>query len=159
MKQSLEQDTWQVSDIPYTYKVYFDLILHGIRTQRKESIADKQDEEDIFRSSRPDINDLEIVKKLAIGDNFSVRENISMRENQVNTELNNENKQHEKESVEIKKSELILANRRFKINSSVLVLIRLICDYYNVSFKFDNLTETALSKLFDLLKVFLLAKN
>ena len=148
MKQSLEQDTWQVSDIPYTYKVYFDIILHGIKKERKESFAEKQDneEEDIFRSSRPDINDLEIVKKLAIGDG------TTMRENQI-TESNNEGEKHEKELVEIKKSELVLDNRRFKINSSVLVLIRLICDYYNISFKFDYLTETSLSKLFDLLKV------
>jgi len=124
-------------------------LLHGITNQRKESFAEKQDneEEDIFRSSRPDINDLEIVKKLAVGDN------LTMRENQINANLLNEDENNDAGIVEIKKSELILANRKFKINNSILVLIRQICDYYNIAFKFDYLTETSLSKLFDLLKV------
>jgi len=148
IKHTLEQDTWMVSDIPYTYRIYFDLIFNGEGAHHKGSVSEKPelDEEDIFRSARPDITDLEVVRRLALGETPKQRE--------FPTNLPNEyNEKTEKSVFEIKKSELIVNKQRFKLNGSLLVLIKLACDYYNVAYKFYQLRELTLTKMFDLLKV------
>lgn len=154
LKQSLEQDSWTVADIPYTYKTYFD-ILFKIDQQTKPSTRERSGtDDDIFRSARPDVNDLDVIRKLALGDALTLRDNIQSTTEIGETERNEKDEKDEKEVVEIKKNELVVNGRRFKVNHALLVLIKVLCDYYNLAFKFVQLKETAISKLFDLVKVF-----
>jgi len=68
--------------------------------------------------------------------------------------VNDYSEKTEKSIFEIKKSELIVNKQRFKLNGSLLVLIKLTCDYYNVAYKFESLRELTLTKMFDLLKFY-----
>ena len=160
MKHTLEQDTWVVSDIPYTYRIYFDLIFNGEGSHRKASFSEKPelDDDDLFnRSSRPDINDLEVVRRLAMGETPKQKEFLFPGTPGAGAigglPGNDDHEKPEKSIFEIKKSELIVNKQRFKLNGSLLVLIRLTCDYFNVAFKFESLRELTLTKMFDLLKV------
>ena len=145
----MENDAWVVSDIPYTYKTYFD-ILFGVKLAANKSPSKERNDvdEDIFRSSRPDVNDLEVIKKLALSDTFIQRDNNQTMEiTQQDIEFD------EKEIVEIKKNELVVQEKRFKVNSSLLVLIKMTCDYYNIACKFNQISELTISRLFDIIKV------
>ena len=138
-----------VSDIPYTYKSFFEILLNVNHDLNKTDQADKPEgDDDIFKSARPDVNDLEIVKKLALGDAFSQRENL------LTIDPGHENDKNDKEVFEIKKNELIVHNKKFKVTTSFLLLIKILCDYYNVSLKIPQLREPALTKLFSFIRVF-----
>ena len=152
LRQSLEQETWLPADIPYTYGIYFNIIF-GIKmaSSNKESDVNtslRKGSDDILRSSRPfSIQDANLTSQLNGDDESVLVDDVSRIE-----ELNKNGKLAE-EFYSIKKNEIYIKEKRFKTINSFLLLLRIICEDFNIAVRFNSLGKDAVSSIFDIIKV------
>jgi len=148
LRQTLEQESWQPADIPYTYGIYFNQIF-GIEVNKPRDldISVRKMSEDLLKSSRPfSVNDTSMMNTLA--------EDESVIADEVPKVEEDSNGKPAEEIYCIKKNEIFIGDQRFKATGSFLLLIKMICDNYNIALKFSSIESESISKLFEILKFY-----
>lgn len=146
LKQSLEQETWQPADIPYTYGVYFNLFF-GIDPHKGLMPDRRKLSEDILKSSRPDGIDM-LGHHITNETDPIFTEEVSKTEDTVV-----KNGKHPEEIYSIKKNEIFVNNMRFKTTTSFLLLMQIIYEDYHIALRFRSVGSEAVSKILEIIKV------
>jgi len=102
--------------------------------------------EDLLKSSRPfSVNDTSMMNTL--------HDEESVIADDVPKIEEDSNGKPAEEIYSIKKNEIFVGEQRFKATGSFLLLVKMICDNYNLALKFSSIESEAIAKLFETLKV------
>jgi len=147
LRQSLEQESWTPADIEYTYSLYFSFFVEPDNDLEKHPER-LETTEDILKSSRPDVNDLEIVKHLATEDETADSSRDSRRtQDTIKSHQNGE-------MVSIQKNELYINKKRYRVTGSFLLLIQICYEYFTIASKFNYIGMDTIGKLFEIIKLY-----
>lgn len=141
LKQSLEQESWQPADIPYTYSLYFNLFF-GIGIRKENKVPSRKASEDMLRLSRNNLDESNVNEdgSILVEDLSKIEE--SLKNNKVPEEI-----------FSIKKNEIFVNNMRFKTTTSFLLLIKIIYENFNIALRFSSIGSESISKVFEIIKV------
>ena len=108
--------------------------------------------DDVLRSSRPfSINDSNLANQLTVEEESSV-----LNEDISKIEEPSKNGKSAEEFYSIKKNEIFIKEKRYRAINSFLLLIRIICEDFNIAVRFNSLGKDAVSSIFDIIKVYCL---
>lgn len=127
-------------------------MIFGIKIQKENdaniSVRKSSDNEDVLRSSRPfSIHDPNLTNQLTLEEESVLPEDTSKIE-----ELNKNGKLAE-EFYSIKKNEIFIKEKRYKAINSFLLLLRIICEDFNIALRFNSIGKDSVSSIFDIIKV------
>ena len=164
MKKQLEEENWQPADIPYSYMSFFILFFDpshefvgpdaesiengsSILTQSPQDskkVPSQQTGTDTLQTQESDHE--EDLPKKVIPDEES--------KNPTNGQPKKKSSPIEESGfVKIMKNELFIDEKRYKLTSSVLLLVRIIYDYLHLGQKFKGISMDCMLKTIEIVKV------
>lgn len=150
LRFSLEAEIWAPTDIPYDYNPYFGYLLGNESNHHEGHDPNAENFDDVLKSARPDVNDLDIVRNLANANEDDQVEN-SKENNEPVIEKPSSNSNQE--IFTINRSDVFFHNKRYKVTNSFLQLLKVSVDYLKIAPKFKHAGMDLVAKLFEIIKV------
>jgi vacuolar protein sorting-associated protein 54 len=167
--ESLDQETWIPCDIPDKYLNYFTTFFDPQHDMSNDdSYNEPDDTEEILKSSRPSYTNKdtgEILETEEEEKNGILQEEEDKNANNIlateDDAMPSTRQQIPEKSavvknpyVNIQKSEIFIHGKRYKVTASMLLLIKIICDFLHLAEKFKFSGSITVSKMFDLIKYY-----
>lgn len=160
LRQHLEEETWQPTEIPFSYMKVFTLFFdptHDIQCEEMEEISNT---EEILKSSKSKVLSLQSLDEINQGsDNEDDPKKPGQNEESKtasNKQSRSRNNLEESGFVRIMKNELFVGERKYKLTSSVLLVVRIVYDYLILGYRFKGISMECFLKTMEFLQVFLL---
>lgn len=167
LRQALEEESWQPADIPYSYLTFFNLFFDPTHNMNEEDVNQTQAANEVLQSSRPSYRGMlstQITSELNDNDSdglddesISPEKGVLDEEGKSSRKENGKNQaiQNEASVVKILKNELYIEDKRYRLTSSVLMLIKIIYDYLHLAQKFKGISMECILKIIEIIKVHL----
>ena len=178
---SLSQETWVPADIPDKYLDYFALFFDPQYNMDNDDINNGYDNtEDILKSSRPSISskdseefDTENEEEEEKEKNGQIESNTAPkgRNSEFSKEEEGNGEKFEKKKLnfvelsvkaaepkrkflDIMKNEIFINNKKYRLTSSFLLLVKIIYDFLHIAQKFRFSGSITITRLFDIIKYY-----
>ena len=159
LKTSIEQENWQPADIPYSYLTCLNLFFDPSHEMQTSTGAETEAAEELLKSSRPSyrnmltpqLNDLDQTHD-------SGEEDTDSPSKPFRDEESKGGDKHKKGDgdqglVKIMKNELYIEQKKYRLTSSALLLVRIIYDYLHLGQKFKGVSMECVLKVIEIIKV------
>lgn len=164
LNQRLEEETWQPADIPYPYLALFNHFFDPSQSTLNQEMEEIENADELLQSSRPSYRGVinqQIISELnqtleSDGEDEIPGKNILEEETKKDmsgSKNKGKPKSGNEEIVKILKNELYVHEKRYRLTSSVLELIKIIYDFLHLGQKFKSISMDCLLKIIEIIKV------
>lgn len=148
LKKQLEEETWQAADIPYSYMTFFNLFFDPSHDLDNRETKATENGEEILKQKETNVdsdNEEETTKKTN-----PEEESKQSTNGHIKHKLN---PLEESGFIKIMKNELVIDEKRYRLTSSVLLLVQIVYDYLHLGYRFKGISMDCLLKTIEILKV------
>lgn len=164
LRQQLEEETWQPADIPYSYLTFFVHFFDPSKEPDAGNMEEGENGDELLQSSRPSYRgavNQQIMAELtqtqeSDGEDDIPKNKLLEEETKKPMEYPSQKgklKQEDSEVVKILKNELYIDGKKYRLTSSVLLLIKIIYDYLHLGQKFKGISMDCFLKIIEIIQV------